>query len=273
MIYKGDAQPLHPETSPQSAFDRLFGSPISDPAALTRLRAEQGAIVDLVTSDLARLKTRVSSDDYAKIDAHLEGVRAIERRLTTDFGISCAAPTAPDMVDWSKNANFPVAASTMIDLTVHALACDLTRVASVQLSRGFSGVVHDWLGISMGHHTMSHDETKNWNPELISVDNWYAQQFAYLLSAMDAIPEGDGTLLDNTLVLWGRELGTTSHGMKPMPLIMAGGAQGALQTGRFLDFTDQHHAKFLVSACQIMGLDQQSFGNLEPDSGALVGLA
>ncbi len=272
MIYKGDAQPLHPETNPESAFERLFATPVGDPEALTRLRTEQGAVLDVLTSDLARLKSRVGSDDYPKIEAHLDGLAAIERRLTTDFNVSCTAPTAPETLSWNDSANFPVATKTMIDLAVHALACDLTRVASVQLSHGFSGIVHDWLGLTMGHHTMSHDETKNWNPELISIDHWYAQQFAYLLSAMEAVPEGDGTLLDNTLVVWGRELGTTSHRMNPMPLVIAGGAQGALQTGRYLDVTDMEHAKLLVSICRLMGMDTQTFGNLQPDSGPLVGL-
>ena len=94
-----------------------------------------------------------------------------------------------------------------------------------------------------------------------------------MLQAMDAIDEGDGTLLDNTLVLWGRELGTTSHAMQPWPCVVIGGARGALRTGRFLDVNKEPSAKLLVSVLQAMGMsDATSVGNIDANSGPLTQL-
>jgi hypothetical protein len=89
---------------------------------------------------------------------------------------------------------------------------------------------------------------------------------------MDSIDEGNGTLLDNSLVVWGRELGSTAHRMERVPLIMAGKAGGSLVTGRFLDADEQEHAKLLVSIGQIMGVDLNSVGNRVTDSGGIAGL-
>jgi len=95
-----------------------------------------------------------------------------------------------------------------------------------------------------------------------------------MLQALDAIDEGNGTLLDNTLVVWGRELGTTSHAMQPWPTLLVGGAQGALRTGRFLDVSKQPSACLLVSILQAMGLQgTTSIGNIDADSGPLSALA
>lgn len=169
----------------------------------------------------------------------------------------------------------------MSDIVVQALACDLTRVASLQISRGFSHITHSWLGHTSTHHTMSHDNSRDFNPLLEQIDNWYAQQVAALLQRMDSIPEGDGSLLDNTLVVWGRELGTTSHRMDPWPVVLAGSARGELQTGRFLQFGTtgnnnnrqrEPSAKLLVSIGRLMGLDISSFGNIDADSGPLAGI-
>jgi hypothetical protein len=283
-IYKGDDQPLHPEVNPQAAFDRLFTDftpPGSDAgavaAAAAQRKAEQSSILDLVTKDLNRLKTQVSAEEYPKIEAHLTGIRALEQRLDTMMPVvsaGCTVPARPDAADkYANNAKFPAEVSATLGLIPAIFACDLTRVASVQLSCGFSGVTHTWLGHEIGHHSLSHENADN-RDKLVAIDNWYAKQLLVMLQAMDAIDEGDGTLLDNTLVLWGRELGTTSHSMQPWPLVMIGGAQGALRTGRFLDVNQEPSAKLLVSVMQAMGMDAATtIGNVDPDSGPLTQLA
>jgi hypothetical protein len=151
------------------------------------------------------------------------------------------------------------------------LACDVTRVATLQLSYGFSNVTHTWLGHTSAHHTMSHDGNDR-RTQLQQIDTWYAEQFAYLLSKLDAVNEGTGTLLDNTLVVWGRELGTTAHRMERVPLVVAGGARGALVTGRNLSFDRQQHAKLLVSIGRVMGVDINGVGNRDTAGGALTGI-
>ncbi len=282
-IYKADDQPLHPEVNPQAAFDRLFAgfTPDSDPdaaaAAAAQKKKEQSSVLDLVTGDLRRMRTRVSAEEYPKIDAHLAGIRSLEQRLETMppvVNAGCVVPARPAAAGkYSNNENFPTEAAAVLGMIPAIFACDLTRVASVQLSSGFSNVTHDWLGHTMSHHSLSHENTDN-RDKLVAIENWYGKQLATLLQAMDAIDEGDGTLLDNTLVVWGRELGTTSHSMQPWPVVMIGGARGALRTGRFLDVNKEPSAKLLVSIMQAMGMDAATtIGNVDPDSGPLTKLA
>jgi hypothetical protein len=172
----------------------------------------------------------------------------------------------------ANNANYPAQITQMFDIATHILACDVTRVMSIQLSRGFSGVTHTWLNQTSAHHTMSHDGVDR-RTELTAIDNWYAQQVAYFLGKLDAVNEGTGTLLDNTLIVWGRELGNTSHNMGRTPFILAGKAGGALRTGRFLSFDGQEHVKLLVAVAQLMGMTTMtSVGNRVMNSGPLTGL-
>jgi hypothetical protein len=282
-IYKGDDQPIHPETNPQAAFDRLFmgvsptGEPtMEDPAAVQR-RLEQKSIIDLVKGDLTKLRTKVSSEEYGKLDAHLEGLRAIEQRVTAVPPLptaGCTLPTRPAAsARNANNANFPTEVGAVLGMVPHILSCDLTRVMSVQLSCGFSNVTHTWLGHTAAHHTMSHQNVDN-REGLMAIDDWYCQHIVTMLSAMEAIDEGGTSLLDNTLVVWARELGTTSHAMRPWCVVLAGGSALGMRTGRFLDVNNQASAKLLVSICQMMGLTSQTgVGNIDPESGPLAGFA
>jgi hypothetical protein len=159
-----------------------------------------------------------------------------------------------------------------MDIATSVLACDLTRVMSLQISYAFSNVVHTWLGHTKGHHTMCHDGIDR-RVELSAIDTWYTQQVAYLLGKLDSVSEGTGTLLDNTLVVWGRENGNTAHNQENVPFLLAGKAGGALRTGRYLNFTSfTPHAKLLVSVAQLMGMSITSVGDINPNSGPLAGL-
>jgi hypothetical protein len=105
-----------------------------------------------------------------------------------------------------------------------------------------------------------------------AIDTWYATQFAALLTALDSVKEGNGTMLDNTLVVWGREMGQTNHRMQPVNLVLAGKARGKLVPGRFLTFNNEPHAKLLVSICQAMGVDTSTVGDRNANSGTLTGI-
>ena len=282
MTYTGPAAPITPEVSPKAAFDRYFMgvtpsgmTPTEDPA-VTRARNEQKAIVELLKGDLGRIKTRVGAADYQKIDRHMQGVMAMERRImpapTGSTGsVGCTVPPAP-MTVTSNSANFPTQITQMFDIAAHLLACDVTRVMTIQLSYGFSNVLHTWLGHTSAHHTMSHDMMDR-RTELQAIDNWYAKQVAYFLGKLDAVNEGNGTLLDNSLVVWGRELGSTAHRMDRVPFILAGKAGGGLRTGRFLNFDKQEHAKLLVSVAHLMGVTSvMKVGDRQTNMGPLTGL-
>ena len=153
-----------------------------------------------------------------------------------------------------------------------AFACDRTRVASLQWSRSFSMIRHTWLGINDGHHTLSHDA--NERSILGDITRWYTQQLAYLLGELKKVPEGDGTLLDNTLVVYCNELHTGwDHKAGPVPTITAGSMAGLVRTNRFVDVgadSPLTHSNFLVSLCHAMGLTGvKKIGDLEGPEGPL----
>lgn len=280
MIYDGADKPIHPEVNPASAFDRLFRNvtpgmspevtPGADEAAAMREIARQKAVVDSVAGDLRRLRTRLGAEDYAKVDQHLEALAAIERRIGVGgggggvAGLSCSKPAAP------SGNGYDAKLEQMSDIAVAALSCDVTRVMSIQWSYAFSHIRHSWIGLG-DHHNYSHDGQDR-RSELTQIDQWYAAQLLYLLQKLDSVPEGNGTLLDNTLVVCGRELGSTAHRMERAPFILAGGSALGLANGRWLDFDGQPHAKLLVSIGRLMGLDIATFGNREQSSGPLAGL-
>ncbi len=279
MTYTGANAPIHPEVNPKAAFDRIFAGvtpgtttpgATEDPA-VTRNRTEQKALVDLLKADLPRIRARVGAADYQKLDQHLEGVLAMERRLGTGAVVtptvsSCTLGTQP-----ASNSNFPTQITQMMDIVTHAFACDVTRVMTLQLSYAFSHVLHTWLGHTSDHHNMSHDGQDR-RTELQAIDNWYSKQLATLLMQLDSVNEGNGTLLDNTLIVCGRELGSTAHRPERVPFLLMGKAGGALRTGRFLSYDGQQHVKLLVSVAQLMGLNTTSIGNRVMNSGPLAGL-
>jgi hypothetical protein len=148
---------------------------------------------------------------------------------------------------------------------VMSLACDLTRVASLQWSTSVSNKQFPWLDIHEGHHDFSHEGDTNADAQakLVAINTWYAEQFAYLVTALKGVAEGEGSLLDNTVVLWCNELGIgNTHSRRDMPYVLAGSAGGYFQTGRYLQYQGDPHNNLLLSLCHAMGLEElTSFGN------------
>jgi hypothetical protein len=275
MSYSDANQPLPPEDNPQAMFDRLFADLGADPAGVEKLKAERRSVIDLVKGDLESIQSRYGGNDRIKVEAHLDAIRAVEMR--NDAAVpACDTPSLDLGFDPFANGNFPAVVQRQIDLMVMALACDLTRVASMQCSASVSGTLFSWLGQSTGHHDLSHlgDDDPTMIQQITDVNIWYAQQLNYLLDALAAVPEGDGTLLDNTLVVWGNELSRgNSHGNHPVPFVLAGGAGVGLAGGRYLQYDRVPHNRMLVSICQMLGHDVDTFGDNDPDAGGLPGLA
>lgn len=274
MIYAGSDAPIAPENSPRAMFDRLFADLDVDSSELERIKAERRSVLDMVNADLQALSNRSSSADKLKIEAHLDAVREVEKR--NDLGVSaCEAPTSVTDIDPEANDNFPAVSRQMLDQLVLSLACDLTRVASLQWSRAAGQVDFNWLpGNLERHHALSHlgDNDPTMIEGLTTINRWYAEEVKYLLDQMSAIPEGNGTLLDNSLVVWGNELSRgNNHGNNPVPFVTFGGAGGRIDTGRWLTYENEPHNRLLVSLGKVMGADFDSFGSNDPSSGGLSG--
>jgi hypothetical protein len=275
MIYSGPRQPVQPETSPLKAFNRLFtgfvSGPNPDPAA-DRLRAEKKSVLDLVSGQLSRVRGSVGAADQQKLDAHTTAIREIETRLgATGPIVSCAKPAAPPAA-----TDVPGVLTAQLDVLAAALACNLTSVASLQLKVGDNdNAPYPWLGVTEGHHPLSHsgDGDTAARDKLTKIYTWYADRLAYFLAKLDAIPEGNGTVLDNTLVVWSSEVGKgNNHSFSKLPVVLAGGLGGAVVTGRYLQYNNVPHNRLLVALCHAMGLDQvQKFGSTDQGMGSLDG--
>jgi len=282
LAYTAGNQPITPEVDPYNLFQSVF-APIAGvgeeaKAKLERQRLERKSIIDLVTGELGTLRGQFGVSDQRKVDAHLDALRAIERRLdnTTAPGL-CTLPGQPTKLDPHANDNFETIGKAQMDLLATSLACDMTRVASLMWSGSTSNQRFGWLGADKGHHEISHepdDAGTLARQQLIDINVWYSQQFAYFLKALDSIPEGDGTVLDHSIIVWGNELGRgNTHSPHPIPVVLAGGGSGAFKTGRKLTLDQVQINRLLVSLCQMMGLPEtQTFGNLDKGTGPLLGL-
>jgi len=205
-------------------------------------------------------------------------VQELEKRLTSEpvpTTTACHDPASPAKASIDNDA-FPDTGATQIDLLVMALACDITRVASLQWSRSVSQTRFTWLNIPEGHHDLSHhgDDDAAAQDKLTRINNWYAQQLATLIGKLKSVPEGDGTMLDHTLILWCNELAKGNvHSHINAPYVLAGKAGGALKTGRFLSYDgDVPHNNLLLSILHAMGIPDTSFGKPEWCTGPLAGL-
>jgi hypothetical protein len=258
MIYAAAHQRLYPENDPYKMFDRLFagGAPApGGPADGERLRAERRSILDYVKEELGDVSARVGRADRHKIEAHLAGARDVERRLQ-EPARACGAVTRPDgMMDLAANANHPKIIPIMNQLMISALACDRTRIASMQYARSFSNHRHTWIGATGGHHDTSHNMGAK--KILTDIQRWYMTHLASLVDGFKAIDEGGRPMLDNMLVVYCAELYTPwNHVAEPSACFFLGKLGGALpRTGRYLDFAGNNdHNQFLTTIGHAMGV-------------------
>ena len=282
MVYQSANQPLTPEDNPAQAYARLFGAAGTTPEALARLRARRRSVLDAVGAQFQAVSARVGAGDRARLDEHATALRDIELRLDAQArpSAACVDPGVPALPkSLTDNDSFPAIGKLQMDILAMALACDLTRVASLQWSRSVSMTRFTWLTptITDAHHDLSHhgDDDAVAQEKLLRINTWYAAQLAYLLGKLATAEETDGSrLLDSTLLLWSNELGKgNAHSRALAPYVLAGKAGGALRTGRFLTYTgDPPHNNLLVSILQAMDISVAKFGKEEWCTGALTGL-
>lgn len=269
ISYEGADQPVPPREEPADVFAALFGNAVggepgeADPA-LERLRAQRKSVFDLTKTETDRVKSIVGAADRERLEAHMESIRDIETRLsaaaevTPGGSVECAAPSMAN-IDLLDDTKYAEAGRLHMDLVAAAFACDLTRVATFQWSYSESEHLFQFLGLDGNHHGLSHD-FGNSGPGFDgynAIQTWYHEQFAYLLAKLDSYNEGDGTLLDNSLVLWATEIGeSTQHALTTMPYVLAGGAAGKISMGRVIDYGNQQkdNNQMLISIAQAMGV-------------------
>jgi hypothetical protein len=289
IAYRASNQPIPPREDPKEVFMTLFGGNTGGGTGalnpeLERLWAERKSVLDANNAEITRLLGIVGAEDRVKLQANLDAMRAVEQQLVKPPGSSsmnpvgsCTPPTMQD-VDLGVDAEYEQAGQLQMDLAAAALACDLTRIMTFQWSYSESEHLFQFLATNGNHHGISHDfSPSGGNFEAYNrIQAWYAGRLAYFLGKLDSYSEGDGTLLDNTLVLWASEIGeSTQHDLTLMPYVFAGGAGGKIRTGRFLDFSSNRrdNNQMLISMAHAMGLEElTSFGDSSGATGPLPGL-
>jgi len=277
MSYRAANQPLVPEDDPARVYERVFADFHADPAALAKRRARHKSILDAVAADIARVGQRLSVEDRPRLDAHLTAVRELETRLTTSAAPSsssaCQDPLHHERATTDNDA-FPQIGATQIDLLVMALACDVTRVASLQWSRSVSQTRFTWLGIDEGHHELWHlgDDDSAAVEKLTKINQWYASQLATLLGKLKAIPEGDGTLLDNCIMMYGSAIADPNrHAHHDLPVLLVGRSGGTIKSGRDVRYKSETPLNNLwLAMLDRFGAKADKLGD---STGALDGLA
>lgn len=274
MSYAGPNQPVAPISDPYQMFDKLYGQ--------TQNREMLASVLDDLSEEFGRVKKIVSNDDRRILEEHIEMVRTVERELKTelqagnDESLSHAVPELPPNVE-EENDNMPQISRMQTDLLVNSFASDFARVASIQITNSVGNAKMRWLDIDEGHHSLSHEPDKNEKAyeKLIKINTWYCEQLAYLCKRLAETPEpsGEGSLLDNTTIVWTNELGKgNSHTRNDIPFVMVGGGLG-FKTGRAMKFDSVPHNRLLLSMSEAMGFSEKTFGN--PDhcgDGPLTGL-
>ena len=267
ISYTGPAQPIPPENDPTAGFNRMFEGFSADPEAAKRRMAERKLVLDAVGADYQKLLPKVGAADRLKLQAHLDAVRDIEMRLGSGgvIGGACMKPELGVVPKPTDIVNTPAIGKLQLDLLAMALACDLTRVASIMWTNSATAKPFPWLNIPEGHHELAHrgDDDMDARTKLTKINTWYAEQFAYLVAKLKAIPEGDGSVLDNTLLIWVNEHQKgNNHDRDQIPYVIAGGAGGAVKTGRWLQVAGKKSHNDLWSGCMnAMGLPDQTFGD------------
>jgi hypothetical protein len=274
LAWRTPSTPLPPEVRPRAVFERLFGEVEDerDPALRQRRQGYQKSILDVALADAERLRKDLGGADRAKMDEYLFSIRDVEKRIqAVEKG---PRPVAPfDAPATSVPAEFHDHAKLMLDLLALAFQTDQTRVITVLMGIEQSPRNYPEIGITEGHHGLTHHQG---NPEKIEkvrqINEYHIKQFTYLLDRLKSMKDGDGTLLDNSMIVYGSALADgNTHQHNDLPTVLAGRAGGAIKPGRHLRYpAETPITNLYLSMLDRMGVPVEQFGD---SNGRLEGLA
>lgn len=275
ISWRGPTVPLPVTANPGDVFERLFGDGDALDAAsrLAQLR-RQSSILDFVMDDTARLSGRLGAEDRRKLDEYLEATRDIERRIQRTMAADGAGGGDPQATGMQRPAGIPDTfdehVRMMIDLQVLAMQADITRVGSFMIGRELSNRTYPEIGVPDSHHMLSHHGN---NPDkmakLARINRHHMEYFAYYLKRMQETKDGEGSLLDRTLVIRGSAFGDPNeHDHMNLPVIVAG---GLVQGNRHMAVTPHTPmSNLLLAGLQLLDVPARTFGD---STGVLAGLA
>jgi hypothetical protein len=268
ISWKTPTLPMAKEIRPRAVFERMFGGK-NNPAAQARRAYTRQSILDFVAQDTQRLTSRLGANDRQKMDQYLTTVREVEQRI--ERIASNPDRAAPEMQvpegipqTWAEHIRL------MYDLMLLAFQTDTTRICTFMLANGGSWRSLEEIGISDAYHRISHHGK---DPEKLAmlqkVDQYMVEQFAYFLGRMKSVKEGEGTLLDHSMILYGSALSDPDrHNHENLPIVLAGRGGGTLKTGRHVKYNGAFRTKnevplsnLFLSMLDRMGVDADKFGD------------
>ncbi len=258
MVYAGPNKPIAPIDDPYQMFNKLYG----------RLKDQESlkSIMDALQTDLEKVQSVVSVEDRKLLEEHASFVRDMEVELksTAEQELDHAVPEIEPGVK-EDNENMPKLTQMQIDLLVRSFTADFARVATFQFTNSVGQARMKWLGVNEGEHELSHEPDSNEGAQekLTKIKKWYCEQLAYLAKKLAETPEpgGQGSLLDNTLIIWTNELGKgNSHTLDNIPFVMVGNGLD-YRMGRSLKLGKVAHNRLLLALADSFGHRISTFGN------------
>ncbi|QVL30988.1 DUF1552 domain-containing protein [Telmatocola sphagniphila] len=258
MVYAAGNKPIAPIDDPYQMFGKLYGR--------TKDRETLKSVLDDLNEDLKKVGSVVSAADKRLLDEHAAFVREMEKELKADKG-NDLGHKIPELDPGIKRENdkMPQISKMQIDLMVNSFAADFARVATLQYTNSVGGAHMKWIGVDKGHHELSHepDTNKAAVDNLTKINKWFCEQMAYLAKRLAETPEpgGNGSLLDNTTIVWTNELGKgNSHTLDNIPFVLVGNGLD-FKMGRSLKFKNVAHNRLLMSMAHGFGHRITSFGS------------
>ena len=263
ISWQDATSPLPMENNPQVVFERLFGDGSTDEQRQLRRQQALG-LLDSVMGDVASLRGSLPAADQTRLEQYLNDVREIERRVervgAQVSGDNIEVPAQPVGIP----ADFEEHLKLMYDLMVLAWQADITRISTLLMAKELSGAVYPNSGVRDGFHTLSHHSNNQENKDRFAVlNNYHVGLFTYLLDKLQASPDGDGTLLDHSMVLYGSGMSDgNQHNHDPLPVVLAGQASGRLEGGRHLQNPDgTTMSNLLLGMLHKLEVPAESFGD------------
>lgn len=236
ISWKTESTPMAKEIQPKLAFERMFGGSAEDRKEAAKRNFYRKSILDAVSGDAAKLQQKLGKSDRRKVDEYFSSVREIEERIVRSQAQGNERPVPDIALPTGVPRDADEHIKLMFDLLAIAFQTDTTRVATFMLANEGSDRQYRMVGVEEGHHGLSHHQSKPDVMEKIQkVDRYLVSRFAAFLEKLDGIAEGDGTLLDHSMIVYGSAIGDgNAHNHDNLPVVLAGQGGGSIKTGRHI---------------------------------------
>ncbi len=264
LAWRSETQPLPPILDPRAMFERLFGRDASlTPAERARQSKYRRSILDFVSDDTRKLQTSLGPTDKRKLDEYLSSIREIERQIERAEKDNARVDPGMDK-PYGVPADFAEHFKLMSDMITVAFRADLTRVVTFLVTREGTSRAYREIGISDAHHPLTHHRG---NEEMVEkvrqINRYHVQQFAGWIDKLSKTPDGDGTLLDSAMIIYGSGLADGNrHTHHDLPVLLAGGGNGKLKPGRHVKYAvETPMANLFIAMLDKMGVTAEQLGD------------